>query len=546
MQKSTAGTTKWDLLKGRSLSISTDCESVDNEDVEEARRPVDLPQNTKQAPKQKQNKQQYGKYDDDGGKFKVLKRSLTCRLKNNEKTKGRGSVVAVVKKTMIIAALLILLVVIDHVQFQKKIVNDTIFSGATTSTVKAATAAAATTVVSGPTDAEASSRKDDDDDDDDASSREKSGTTFTATTYVVDETNKTKVGTETTTFTFTNATATVEEVVVVVESTVTASNDTATATTTNANATATAALHLAGERSVAICAIMKDEELYLEEWFLYYLALGVDRIYIYNDSDNSTKLEDFVKSLVGTTDEGENDTRRNTTEGLLPEDFVTIFNLKRVGSRTRQIRAYRNCMRRYVRPNNHTWAGFLDPDEFLVLRKHKTLKDFLSEKAPEGSVSINWVDFGTSNETSYRPRPVTQRFQYHMGTQWTVKTFVKAEDYKDRQSPHWVHLRDNNMRRDPDGVWIRGTNKLPNSNQTNSAFNPTFHVEGRSDVAALFHYRTKSLGEYMTKFCERGDVFDSKQCDNATFSNVEPGYIHDDSAWKFLREHYPNKYSGAS
>ena len=517
MQKTKLDTTKWDLLKGLSLSIST--ESVDSRDIEDARRSVDSSKKQpKQAPKQKQQDGDNDNMDGDG--FKVVKLSLTCHLQNKKKRRGIKSAVAFVCKTVLLAALMVM-VVVGHVHFHQKTVAIGIFSmyrqqaGATAAappapeketpmrlnqivpmndTVKLAMAETATAVDSGPTYDEADSHENDTVASNETASVEKEG----------------------------------------VESTVTTSNDT--------NTTTPATFDLAEEATVAICAIMKDEELYLEEWLLYYLALGIDRIYIYNDSDNSTKLQDFIKSLVRTADTKDVDPSRKTTAALLPEDFVVIHNLKGGRSRRRQIQAYKDCMSRYVRPNNHTWAGFLDPDEFLVLKKHKTLKNFLSETAPQGSVSVNWVNFGTSNETSYRPHPVTQRFQYHMGTHWTVKTFVKSEDYKDRKSPHWVLLRDDKMRRDPDGVWIRGTKKLPNSNLTNSVFNPAFHIGGRSDVAALFHYRTKSLGEYKTKFCERGDVFDANKCTNSTFLNVEPGYIHDDSAWKFLQEHYPGKY----
>jgi len=124
----------------------------------------------------------------------------------------------------------------------------------------------------------------------------------------------------------------------------------------------------------------------------------------------------------------------------------------------RQPRAFRTCMREFGR--QHTWVAFYDTDEFLVLKKHDTVLDFLAHHCAKGSLGINWVIFGTSSQTHYVDSPVTQRFQYHIGTDPHIKSVVKVSDFKSLRSPHWMETKGNRTRRDTSGNWIQGL-KIP-------------------------------------------------------------------------------------
>lgn len=44
----------------------------------------------------------------------------------------------------------------------------------------------------------------------------------------------------------------------------------------------------------AICAIIKDEHLYLKEWIDYHLSIGFDSIYLFEDKDSKSH-EDIVE-----------------------------------------------------------------------------------------------------------------------------------------------------------------------------------------------------------------------------------------------------------
>ena len=45
---------------------------------------------------------------------------------------------------------------------------------------------------------------------------------------------------------------------------------------------------------IAICAIIKDEHRYLKEWLDYHLNIGINQIYLYEDTTSKTH-SDIVK-----------------------------------------------------------------------------------------------------------------------------------------------------------------------------------------------------------------------------------------------------------
>jgi hypothetical protein len=57
---------------------------------------------------------------------------------------------------------------------------------------------------------------------------------------------------------------------------------------------------------------------------------------------------------------------------------------------------------------NHTWTAFFDVDEFLILKKHAHVEDFLLEKRARGTLAVNWLMFSGMSRTPRSPAPVTK------------------------------------------------------------------------------------------------------------------------------------------
>jgi hypothetical protein len=173
-------------------------------------------------------------------------------------------------------------------------------------------------------------------------------------------------------------------------------------------------------------------------------------------------------------------------------------------------------------------------DKFLVLKKHAIIVDLLRDHCLNGSLSINWINFGTGNHTRYEPQPVTKRFVYRESeAEEIMKTIVCVRDFKGIRSPHWAYLQDDSGRRDTTGQWNEGKYLA-------GVHNPTFNTRKPTDIAILHHYRYKSLEEFNRKNCVRGDIFHGlKQCTNSTLDELSSGIVFDDCAWQFLCMHVP-------
>lgn len=267
--------------------------------------------------------------------------------------------------------------------------------------------------------------------------------------------------------------------------------------------------------TAAICSIVKDENRYLEEWTSYHLALGFERIYLYDNSDTSNAVHWL---------------REDQANNTVIQKGVFVHRYKSKDNK-RQIKGFQNCVNTFGR--NHTWIALFDPDEFLVLKRDNNVVDMLRQHCHNGSLGINWVIFGTSNKTVYEDEPVTKRFQYHMGVDGHVKTIVKVSDYMGQKSAHWVKLPNPQMRRDTSGQWIKG----PRYAGVN---NPAFNIDGPIDVAALYHYKYKSLEEFNAKGCSRGYIWNQQRCFNETLADLPVGNIWDDTAWQHLQKLVPS------
>ncbi len=131
---------------------------------------------------------------------------------------------------------------------------------------------------------------------------------------------------------------------------------------------------------LVICAIFKDEELFLKEWIEYHKLVGVQHFYLYDNGSTDRSLEilkPYIKSkevdLISWKRES-----RNQNE----------YNFKV------QIPAYKHALE--ISKKKAKWAAFIDIDEFICPVKQKNLRDVLEDYTQYGGLAINWQIYGTS------------------------------------------------------------------------------------------------------------------------------------------------------
>lgn len=229
---------------------------------------------------------------------------------------------------------------------------------------------------------------------------------------------------------------------------------------------------------VMLCTILKQEQLYVDEWLEYHRYLGYDFAELYDNSDEPSPYLAGLHEKYG--------------------NFVNVIHYPGSGM---QRHAYRSCVKRYS--DNNTWGSFIDVDEFVVLRNHNSIKEFLHDVAPDGgAVVLNWSVFGSNNTMKYHPGPVLARF---------IQTTPKADRHV-KTTAYLAHVHDPNIHNCTmkPGFPITTQHKvLLNVSSFWVPFND-------KEIANINHYNTKSLEEFMRKR-HRGRASDTRQ--NAVYQS---------------------------
>ena len=223
--------------------------------------------------------------------------------------------------------------------------------------------------------------------------------------------------------------------------------------------------------TIALVAVAKLEENYLIEWVQYYLHIGFDMIYLY-ENNKEAKYADLLKDFpkVQVIDFPSDGSPTRSTQYYVLEDFCNNYKA------------------------NFTWMAHFDIDEFLVLKKHKTIQEFCQEFLgnEEGGIVVPWVHFGDNGHETYTAKPVTYRFTKREDISTTKTAFVKSiactaciDSFIDWHIPK---LKKGSMKTtDGDIITKRETDKKP------------------IDIIQLNHYFCKSKEEFKIKRI-RGEV----------------------------------------
>jgi len=237
--------------------------------------------------------------------------------------------------------------------------------------------------------------------------------------------------------------------------------------------------------NVALVCIAKNEDSYIKEWVEYYIKLGFDKIFIYQNNWRTDYVHDNVVKIEFDGD-------------------------------ARQVIAYNHWL---IDHRNHfDWAAFFDMDEFLVLKKHNTIKEFLLEYSNYNGIGINWYMFGNNghekvidNEYSLIKR-FTKR-QNKMNEH--VKTILNCKF----NSTMSVHNPNNVSIVSPNGIEFRGP----------------FNYNTNDEIAQINHYYCKTPEEFIKK-CERGraDTLQHRLTFNQNYHIVNFNDVEDLSAYHFM------------
>ena len=211
---------------------------------------------------------------------------------------------------------------------------------------------------------------------------------------------------------------------------------------------------------VIVC-IAKKEHDYIEEFLKYNLALGFKYIYLYDNEDIPTYniiLDEY---------------KNNITFIHLP------FNNY---NKPVQYKALDHFIKNYLFKTNITHVAHIDIDEYIVLKKHNNICEFISDYIIDDcqGIGMNWRFFGSSGHTEQTNEPNTIRFTMcEKKGDKHIKTIFKKDNFLCFNTCHNVRFS-------------RGYTKTTNNQIIVGPFNYNINF----DVIQLNHYKCKTLNEF--------------------------------------------------
>ena len=252
---------------------------------------------------------------------------------------------------------------------------------------------------------------------------------------------------------------------------------------------------------VIVC-IAKKEHDYIEEFIKYHLALGFKYIYLYDNEDTPTYDKFFINN-----------------------DSVKVIHIPFNNyHKPVQYVALDNFIENYLFKTDITHVAHIDIDEFIVLKKHDNICDFISEYIVGDcqGIGMNWRHFGSSGLIEKTNEPVTTRFTMcsKKGSN-CIKTLFKKDNFVRFNTCHDVILKEGHIKDTKNNIVVGVV---------------TDSID--FDIVQLNHYKCKTLPEFRyIRTRQRADIIgDICEDVDASFIECDINEIFDFHACNFYKK----------
>jgi hypothetical protein len=200
-----------------------------------------------------------------------------------------------------------------------------------------------------------------------------------------------------------------------------------------------------------ISANVRDDNDYLDEWITYHLAIGFEKIIIYDHLSKVPVLPVWGENVI---------VYRLERESLFIPEFIHNFTLRNYPS---------------------FWIAHFDVDEFIVMFEDKNINTFLQKYEPYGALGLPWSIYGSSGHRTKPEGSVKDNYLWRRPDEkmW-IKSIINTQYCQRIDDPHH-------------GIYSRSA--------VNEIFEPFEGpvTDSPRAFAKINHYFTRSLEEYKRK-----------------------------------------------
>ena len=220
---------------------------------------------------------------------------------------------------------------------------------------------------------------------------------------------------------------------------------------------------------IALCTVGRQENLYIQEFIEYYISLGIDHFFIYDDNDRNTeKISNSISPKY--------------------KSYVTVY--ENLTEETKyQSGVYNNCYRNNNK--NFDWLLMIDIDEFLYIKRN-TLKNYLTKSIFNKCdfIKFNWVLPTDNNLIHYDNRSLFERFKGPYIKSTYVKSIIRGNISNLKFMVHSPYESPEK------NITCNSLGKKLKYNNLNFEFMPSTRIKN----AYIIHFKYKSTEEYIKKY----------------------------------------------
>ena len=237
---------------------------------------------------------------------------------------------------------------------------------------------------------------------------------------------------------------------------------------------------------VVICAMAKNEHLYINDWVKHYLSIGFDKIYLYDNDDlDKPYIGDYIDQKL--------------------KEKVEIINIRGIAKKHLQYDIYTD----FYRKNHFDWVFYCDIDEYLV--GISNIKLWLEQWKFKhiNQIRIKWKLFGDDDLIDRdMSKPVWKCFKKEIKSSLNRNLIDKGT--LENQGKAFVRGGNPNVvvRSPHYASYCVGGNVIPSMLPSGkSCFSKVEIKENYSqETVYLYHYMTKSLSEFINQKLNRNDA----------------------------------------
>ena len=252
-----------------------------------------------------------------------------------------------------------------------------------------------------------------------------------------------------------------------------------------------------------IMAPAKDEENYICEWIKYHLDLGFDKIYLYDNNDDSSILPKVLYY--------------NLDKSYI--DRVIIYPIP--GLKAFQIKVTTD----FLNEKEFKWCAVIDCDEFITLTSHKNIKDYINSFPSDcEQIALPWLFYDPGDFKGDIPIPLLERgyFPYTpIEKQNSVidsaygKSIIKKTNKEIKGRGHHLNIDLNTYNPSMEKVSLEDKKKMlfweykekPLSKQFNNAYIKHFFIRSSTEYEKKYKRGRDDNGKKdFERYCKKYDL----------------------------------------